>query len=147
VSGKIGGNGQNGGLELETGTLRHLLGIRFGSSFVWFGCNHAILASIELKQYFSFPFPLCRLCYFPRDAPKNTIYISTFVGCRLLGEFTIYRVPFAPVSGNPLFLAPPCGCVPSSQSLSRCIANNLKSHFIQFQLCPWGRGDGINGRK
>jgi len=104
VSGKIGGNGQNGGLELETGTLRHLLGIRFGSSFVWFGCNHAILASIELKQYFSFPFPLCRLCYFPRDAPKNTIYISTFVGCRLLGEFTIYRVPFAPVSGNPLFL-------------------------------------------
>lgn len=30
----------------------------------WFGCNHAISTSIELKQYFSFPFPLCRFRYF-----------------------------------------------------------------------------------
>lgn len=78
--------------ELETGTLRHLLGIRFGSSFVWFGCNHAILASIELKQYFSFPFPLCRLCYFPRDAPEKKIYIyiTIFVACRLSAAGSVY---------------------------------------------------------
>lgn len=82
--------------------LRHLLGIRFGSSCVWFGCNHAILASIELKQYFSFPFPLCRLCYFPpalpqpssvslarRDAPKY-IYFRWLLSAEAAAAGRVY---------------------------------------------------------
>lgn len=55
-----------GGIGLEGGGGRghKLLVVCEFFSFDWFGCNHAISTSIELKQYFSFPFPLCCLRYF-----------------------------------------------------------------------------------